>query len=287
MPDPKIITGKDGRQYVDAPGMDPIPVEDLKGPTGESPSWLSRTGSFLKNASPEITAGLADVLAPSTFGLSMLAAPAVAGVTDAARQYGDTGHVDLGAAAFRGAENIIPGAMGRGLTKMLSMGAPAAMDVAGGMLKGGVKGGLWAAAKSAMGLGASDAAATATPIAASELSRMTLGDGTRVLSTKGLEQLTALEQKLALAGQNLDHPQFRALDDLIQHVREAIEPTKLSAADLLSKVGMKTSTVDAEAAAAKAAVKAAMAKKAGRTLNMGLRTGIGATQGAIATAEGM
>lgn len=284
MPDPKIVV-KDGKQYIEAPGMGLIPVDEIyaNGGNTEPPSWLSRTGSFLKNASPEITGGLADALALPTMGLSLLAAPVVAGVTDAARQYGDTGHVDLGQAAFRGAENAIPGAVGHGLMKILKAGAPAAVDIGMQTMKGGVKGGLWAAAKSALGFGTE---AAAEPVATNALARMTLGDGTRVLSSDGLKQLVQKSVELTNA-RGTPPAQIKALDALIQQVRDALQPTALSAADLLSKVGMKTSTVEAEAAAAAAATKAALAKKAGRGVNIGLRSAMGATQSAMATSEGM
>lgn len=130
-----IITGEDGRKYYDVPGSArKFPVEEIDGKVAASddPSLSdadhpyramakgfvkgavqSPTAQFLKRSSPEIGAGLAAILGPETGGASFAIPPLVAGATDAARQYFDTGSVDPMAVATRTGLNAIPGAIGK------------------------------------------------------------------------------------------------------------------------------------------------------------------------------
>lgn len=281
MPDLAIIVGKDGRKYYDAPGMSPIPVEDIQG--GEPTSLGHKAMTLLKNASPELVAGLSDALAPETMGLSSVVAPLAAAGTDALRQYGDTGKVDWGSVAMRGATNVVPDVAGRvtkAATDVGDMGAHVAM----GAMTGGPKGGILAGLKSMLFGEAAPAAATVAAGGADELAKMTLPGGVRVLSSEGLKELVRKSVDLANA-KGTPPAQIQAIDALIDRVRTALKPTNLTAADLLSKVGMPTSTSDAIAAAAQKAMRSAKASRAGQYVKYGLRGALGLAQGAVAAGE--
>lgn len=284
MPDPKVIVGKDGRQYVDAPGMDPIPVEDLHGPNGAAPSWLSRAGAFARNAAPEVVAGLTDALSLSNPWMAAAGPPVMAAITDAARQYGEKGHVDFGEVAMRGASNTVPDLGERFTNLAANTGETVAHagQAAMGALTHGPKGGLLAGLKSILGM--SSAAAPAAATAGSDLARMTLADGTRVVSSEGLKQLVQKSVDLANT-KGIPPAQIHALDTLIQQVRDAITPSNLTAADLLAKLKMPTSTVDLMQAATDAAARKLRAAHLGQKVNVGLRSALGLTQGALAAGD--
>jgi hypothetical protein len=108
----QTFTGKDGKQYIDAPGMDPIPVEDLQ---PHPASVLDQVWSGIRGASPEIIGGLSALLAPETGALSLAIPPLAAGATEGLKEWADTGSTqsmsgrDIGA---RTLINAVPGVAG-------------------------------------------------------------------------------------------------------------------------------------------------------------------------------
>lgn len=282
MPDPEIFTGPDGRKYYRLRNMDPVPVDEVHPETSASSSMGGKALAFLKNTSPELVAGLSDALAPETMGLSSLVAPLAAAGTDALRQYGDTGKVDWGSVAMRGATNVVPDVAGR-VTKAAADVGDMGAHVAMGAMTGGPKGGILAGLKSML-FGEAAPAATAAAGGADELAKMTLPGGIRVLSSDGLKELVRKSVDLANA-KGTPPAQIQAIDALIDRVRTALKPTNLTAADLLSKVGMPTSTSDAIAAAAQKALRTARATRAGQYVKHGLRGALGLAQGTLAAGE--
>src|SRR5712691_7936745 len=65
-----------------------------------------------RNMSPEIVAGLAAALGPESGGLSLAIPPVAAGLTEALKQWSDTGSVSPTGVAGRAALNLVPGLTG-------------------------------------------------------------------------------------------------------------------------------------------------------------------------------
>lgn len=280
---PSQIVVENGRKIQRVAGGQDLDLGPADAQPGPVESSARTAAKYLLN--PEVYSTAAAMMAPETGGASLLIPAAIGGGVSIARDLsqGERDPMTIGGdALLHAGAGAIPG-VGGAIARRISLArsgtqvASPMLDAASDLLPG--KAGLAAKIGKILGIGATDAAPAAVKAAVADpLADMTLAGGVKVLSPEGLQALIKHETALATAGKDLTDPTFKALDDLIDRVRQAMPVD--SPQSVLSKAGLPTGS---EMAAKVAAAKAAAETSAGNLLwKVRMALGLGDTTASAA-----